>query len=78
MANVTFSGDPRALGTDPAEAEFFGIKFPLGQPVEVADDAIVARLRSHTHFTIDGPATKGESLAKARAVKASKKMASAD
>lgn len=77
MANVTFSGDPRAPGTDPSEAELFGIKFPFGKPVEVADDAIVAKLRTHSHFTVDGPATKGESLAKARAVKASKKKAPA-
>ena len=78
MANVTFSGDPKAPGTDPAEQEFFGIKFPLGKAVEVSDDAIVAKLRSHSHFTIDGPATKGEALVKARAAKASKKKPAKD
>lgn len=77
MAQVTFSGDPKAPGTDPAEAVFFGIKFPLGQSVDVADDKIVAKLRSHSHFTVDGPVTKTESLAKARAVKAAKKPAAA-
>ena len=73
MAKVTFSGDPKAPGTDPAECEMFGIKFPLDREIEVNDDAVVARLRSHSHFTIDGPATKGEALVKARAAKAAKK-----
>lgn len=72
MAKVTFSGDPKAPGTDPAEAEFFGIKFPLGEAIDVEDDAIVAKLRSHSHFTVDGPVSKGESLAKAREAKAAK------
>lgn len=78
MAQITFSGDPRNPGTNPAEAEFFGIKFPLGKPVEVADEKIVAKLRSHSHFTVDGPVTKTEALTKARAAKAAKKATPKD
>lgn len=72
MAQVTFTGDPRFPGTDPAEQEFFGIVFPLNEAVEVEDDAIVAKLRRHSHFTVDGAPTKAESLAKARETKAQK------
>lgn len=82
MAHITFSGDPRAPGTDPAGLVMHGISFPFGQAVEVADAAIVAKLRSHSHFTVEGEAaepteapakpSKADNLAKARAAKAAK------
>lgn len=82
MAQVTFSGDPRNPGTDPAKLVMHGVTFPLGQPVEVADD-IAAKLRTHSHFTADGEApvekpvetAKGDRMAKARAARAAKKVA---
>lgn len=77
MAQVTFTGDPRFPGTDPAEQEFFGIVFPLDKAVDVEDDAIVAKLRRHSHFTVDGAPTKAESLAKARETKVQKAKARA-
>lgn len=78
MAKITFSGDPRCPGTDPAKLVMHGITFPLGQAVEVADDKIVAKLRSHSHFTVDGEAekpAKPDPMAKARAARAAKKAA---
>lgn len=77
MASIVFTGDPKAPGFDPPVLEMYQIKFPFGEPVEVNDDAVVAKLRVHSHFAVDGPATKGESLAKARAAKASKKKSAA-
>lgn len=50
MAQFTFTGDPRAPGTDPATCEMGGLVFPLGIPVTV-DEALAKRLQSHTHFT---------------------------
>jgi hypothetical protein len=77
MAKIAFTGDPRNPGTDPAVADFFGIKFPFGEPLEVPDD-IAARLRNHSHFTagpapVDAPKpSMADNLAKARAAKAAK------
>lgn len=77
MTNVTFTGDPRAPGADPALSEMYGITFPFNKPVEVEDAGVVAKLRRHNHFTVDGVPTKGESLAKARETKAQKAKARA-
>ena len=52
MASFVFTGDPRAKGSDPAACQNFGLTFTLnGDPVEVADEAIAAKLRTHSHFT---------------------------
>lgn len=51
MAQFTFSGDPRAPGTDPAQAEIGGVIFPFGKAVTVEDEALAAKLRTHSHFT---------------------------
>ncbi len=79
MAQVTFSGDPRNPGTDPAKLVMHGVMFPLGKPVEIEDEAVVAKFRSHSHFTVEGEApvepakpSKADHLAKARAAKAAK------
>lgn len=53
MTKITFSGDPRAPGTDPATCEFGGIVFPLNEAVEVTDAALIARLSTHNHFTVE-------------------------
>lgn len=56
MAVFTFTGDPRAPGTDPAVCEINGIKFPLGVAVTIDDDATATKLRRHSHFTETGGA----------------------
>lgn len=53
MAQVTFSGDPRSPGTDPATAVFHGVTFPLGKPAEVSED-VARKLATHSHFTVHG------------------------
>lgn len=51
MTTFVFSGDPKAKGKDPAVCEMYGISFPLGEPVDVADENTADRLRRHNHFT---------------------------
>ena len=76
MTTITFTGDPRAPGTDPATCELFGIVFPLGEPVEVSDKAIGARLAKHSHFTVgESDVLPSGRMAKARAARAAKKAA---
>lgn len=57
MAQFTFTGDPKAPGTDPRVAEMDGIKFPFGEAVIVDDDELAEKLRRHSHFT-EGKAPK--------------------
>ena len=53
MAQVTFIGDPRGEGFEsPAACEMFGIIFPLNAPVEVADEAHLAKLKGNSHFEV--------------------------
>ena len=51
MPLVTFTGDPRAPGTDPAILEHRGHIFPLGEAVDVPA-SVAARLAGHSHFTV--------------------------
>lgn len=51
MAWYAFTGDPNAIGTDPAEISFGGVAFRLGEAVEVSDETLAAKLVCHSHFT---------------------------
>jgi hypothetical protein len=50
MAQFAFTGDPKARGHDPASAEMFGKKFPLGEMVDVTDEE-AEKLKTNSHFT---------------------------
>lgn len=58
MAKFSFTGDPRAPGTDPKTISMYGIEFAFGVPVEVEDATIAEKLRRHSHFTEGGKRTK--------------------
>lgn len=53
MAQITFTGDPLAPGTDPASIELDGVSFPFGVAVDVSDEALAAKLARHSHFRVD-------------------------
>jgi hypothetical protein len=57
MAVFTFTGDPRAPGTDPLTCEMGGVVFTFLTPMSVDDPALVEKLRGHSHFTETGGAT---------------------
>lgn len=79
MPKITFTGDPRAPGRDPADCKLFGYVFPFGEPVEVEDKTIAERLARHSHFTAEAAAGEDtaptDRMAKARAARAAKKAA---
>ncbi len=50
MAKFRFIGNPRDPKDSRASVTFGGIVFPLGEPVEVTDDAVMAKLRGNSHF----------------------------
>lgn len=52
MPKVTFTGDPRAPGTDPQVLPMHGIEFPFGRAVDVADE-IATKLSTHSHFSVE-------------------------
>jgi hypothetical protein len=52
MPKVTFTGDPRAPGTDPQALTMHGVAFPFGVAVEASDE-IAAKLSSHSHFAVE-------------------------
>lgn len=54
MAVFTFTGDPRAPGTDPLTCELGGVVFTFLTPKPVDDEALIKRLRRHNHFTETG------------------------
>lgn len=57
MTKVTWLGedDLHGGGAGPSfTTAFGGIKFPKGQPVEVADEAIVAKARNNQFFAVEG------------------------
>lgn len=51
MAKFTFTGDPKAPGTDPAECILGGVTFPFGEAVDVENKDLIKRLKTHSHFT---------------------------
>jgi hypothetical protein len=51
MATFTFTGDPRAPGTDPLTCEMGGVVFTFLVPTPVEDKALAEKLRRHSHFT---------------------------
>lgn len=56
MAVFTFTGDPRAPGTDPLTCELGGVVFTFLTPQSVDDPALIDQLRRHSHFTETGGA----------------------
>jgi hypothetical protein len=54
MAVFTFTGDPHAPGTDPLTCELGGVVFTFLTPKTVDDEALIKRLRRHSHFTETG------------------------
>ena len=50
MAHFQYTGDPQHGGDGPDTVVAFGHTFPKGQPVEVADEAIAAKLAGNSHF----------------------------
>lgn len=76
MAKVTFSGDPNPVAKNPPTAEFHGITFPLGKPIEAPED-VAKKLSTHSHFTVesnlgdfDGDGEAGGSAAAVSGLKA--------
>lgn len=73
---ITFTGDPqrqpgrkRGGPSDPDSIVLYGLTFQLGEPTQVefatsAGQAILAKLRGHSHFTIEDVA---ETKSKAKA-----------
>jgi hypothetical protein len=51
MAKFRFIGNPRDPKDSRASITFGGIVFPLGEPVEVANEAVAAKLRGNSHFS---------------------------
>lgn len=50
MAKFRFIGNPRDPKDSRASVTIGGLVFPLGEPVEVADEAVAAKLRGNGHF----------------------------
>lgn len=48
MAKFTYIGVDEAA--DPNGTQAFGLYFPVGEPVEVEDKAVAAKLAGHPHF----------------------------
>lgn len=51
MAKFRFIGNPRDPKDSRASITFGGIIFPLGEPVEVVNEAVAAKLRGNSHFS---------------------------
>jgi len=51
MAKFRFIGNPRDPKDSRASITFGGIVFPLGDPVEVVNEAVAAKLRGNSHFS---------------------------
>lgn len=64
MPQFTFTGDPRAPGTDPLTCEIGGKTFTFLVSQEVDDVVLAEKLRRHSHFT----ETAGEPTVGYRAV----------
>lgn len=50
MAKFRFIGNPRDPKDSKASITYGGLVFPLGEPVEVVDEALLAKLRGNSHF----------------------------
>lgn len=54
MAHYIYDGDPGG-GANPGHVRAFGIRFELGRPVKVDNEAICAKLDANGHFQkVDG------------------------
>lgn len=51
MAKFRFIGNPRDPKDSRASITFGGVVFPLGEPVEVTDEALLGKLRGNSHFS---------------------------
>lgn len=51
MAKFRFIGNPRDPKDSKASITFGGVVFPLGEPVEVTDEALLGKLRGNSHFS---------------------------
>ena len=57
MAHFRYMGDPLHAGEGPATVVAYGHTFAKGEPVEVSDKDIVAKLAGNSHFeAADAPA----------------------
>lgn len=57
MTKVTWLGEDELHGGGAGPSfttAFGGIKFPKGEPVDVTDDAIVAKARGNQYFEVEG------------------------
>lgn len=50
MSKFRFIGNPRDPKDSRASITYGGLVFPLGEPVEVTDEAVAAKLRGNSHF----------------------------
>lgn len=50
MSKFRFIGNPRDPKDSRASITYGGLAFPLGEPVEVTDEAVAAKLRGNSHF----------------------------
>jgi hypothetical protein len=68
------SNDPKEALEDKTA---FGILFPIGEPVEVTDEAIIAKLKGNSHFMSEEEAEKSAAPAR-RAAKATRSSRTSD
>lgn len=51
MAKFRFIGNPRDPKDSKASINYGGLTFPLNEPVEVTDEAVIGKLRGNSHFS---------------------------